>query len=86
MSDYFDEVADMLAASRTVGPYTTREVIIDSLRRKFATEDALRSFVQETMGIVREEFKNPDAALLVPPLPGETEWELLTRGPDDKQH
>jgi predicted enzyme related to lactoylglutathione lyase len=43
MSDYFDETADMMAASWTVGRHVSREEIIAALRAKFKTEDELRA-------------------------------------------
>lgn len=45
MKSYFDEVADMMANSRSVGPYNDRATIMAALRRRFASEGELREFV-----------------------------------------
>jgi hypothetical protein len=80
--NYFDEVADMMAQSRAVGPYVTRDQIMAALRKNFPTEAALREHMAQQMAEVRKALAHPDAALLVPPLPGATEWELITRDED----
>jgi hypothetical protein len=80
LDPYFHEVADMLANSRTVGPYVTREVILSALVAKYPTVEALRAFMDEMAATAAAMMAaNPDVALLVPPKPGESEWELLTR-------
>lgn len=47
MSDLFDEVADMMAASWTVGRHVKREAIMTALRAKYKTEDELRAAVND---------------------------------------
>jgi len=80
LDPYFHEVADMLANSRTVGPYVTRDVILSALVAKYPTVEALRAFMDETAASVAAMLAgNPDLSLLVPPKPGESDSELLTR-------
>lgn len=83
--DYFDEVADLMAGSRTVGPYVDRATILAALRAKFTTEDALREFMKLQFEAARAQVAD-GAALLVPPKPGETEWELLVADTNAKEH
>ena len=45
MPDYFDEIADMLANSVTVGTFYSRDYLIAMLRSKFETEAELRTAV-----------------------------------------
>lgn len=42
--DLFEEMADMMANSLSVGPYCTRQEILTALHKRFATEDELRAF------------------------------------------
>lgn len=44
MADYFDEVADKMAASLSVGQFHTRQTIIAALRARFKTEMELREY------------------------------------------
>lgn len=87
MSDYFNEVAEMLASSRTVGPYADRATILSTLRARFASEEALRAFMAEQWARAQRVLSDPNTVgLLVPPKPGETQWELLRADPNAKDH
>lgn len=85
MPDYFDEVADLVANSRTVGPYVDRATLLANLRSTFPTEQALREYMDQLWRAAHTMMSNPNTVgLLVPPKPGETTWELLCADPQTK--
>lgn len=57
--DYFDDVADLLAASWTVGRWCGRDEIVTALRKKYKTEAELR---EEMDTIKRNVMKELNAA------------------------
>lgn len=61
MSDYFDEVADMMAASWTVGRHTSREIILKALRTKYKTEDELRAVMRAAEVAVKQTIEKIEA-------------------------
>lgn len=66
--DYFDEIADMMSKSKSVGPYATREQIIDSLHNNFKSENDLRIFVEKIMKKAEsliDEAKNNDETVFI---------------------
>lgn len=61
MSNLFDEVADMMAASWTVGRHVKREVIMKALRAKYKTEDELRAAVGAIQTGVKQTIEKIEA-------------------------
>lgn len=49
----FDEIADAMARSLTVGPHCTRAEILVALHRRFATEEELRTYLDATEARVK---------------------------------
>lgn len=45
--DLHERVAARMALSESVGPYTSYEVILAALRRRFPTEDELLQYMKE---------------------------------------
>lgn len=78
MSDYFDEIADLMAVSLTAGQLNTREEIIAKLRSRFKTEAELRAKVKKLETEAKavcgpntfmfiEDVENPGHVFVVPP-------------------
>lgn len=80
-SSYHEEVADLMASSRTVGAHVDRATILAALRAKYPDEQQLRDMVQRLWAEAERTFASgTHHALLVPPRPGEATWELLVPG------
>lgn len=58
---YYDEIADMLSRSFTVGRHVSREQIMEQLTQRFPTEAVLREYVKLARGVVEGQIATLEA-------------------------